>query len=102
MVSENKYQGEADTFIFKAGDYFSITMSNLIFINVILYFSLNDFTHVYYSYHYDVVCISKAITGLVMQCFTMSKLSHQVAKVLELQCQHQSFQRVFRDDFLED
>lgn len=35
MVSENKYQGEADTFIFKAGDYFSITMSNLIFINVI-------------------------------------------------------------------
>lgn len=35
MVSENKYQGEVDTFIFKTGDYFSITMSNLIFINVI-------------------------------------------------------------------
>ena len=28
--------------------------------------------------------------------------SHQVAKVLELQLQHQSFQRIFRTDFLED
>ena len=28
--------------------------------------------------------------------------SHQVAKVLELQLQHQSFQRIFRVDFLED
>lgn len=35
MVSENKYQGKEDTFIFKAGGYFSITMSNFIFINVI-------------------------------------------------------------------
>lgn len=35
MVSENKNQGEADTFIFKAGDYFSITMSNFIFINLL-------------------------------------------------------------------
>ena len=35
MVSENKYQGNMDTFIFKAGDYFSITVSNFIFINVI-------------------------------------------------------------------
>ena len=28
--------------------------------------------------------------------------SHQVAKVLELQLQHQFFQRVFRVDFLQD
>lgn len=35
MVSENKYQSEADISIFKAGDYFSITMSNFIFTNVI-------------------------------------------------------------------
>ena len=28
--------------------------------------------------------------------------SHQVAKVLELQIQHQSFQRIFRVDFLQD
>ena len=28
--------------------------------------------------------------------------SHQVAKVLELQLQHQSFQWLFRDDFLQD
>ena len=28
--------------------------------------------------------------------------SHQVAKVLELQLQHQSFQWIFRNDFLED
>lgn len=35
MVSENKYQGGADTFIFKAGGYFSITMSNFIILNTI-------------------------------------------------------------------
>ena len=28
--------------------------------------------------------------------------SHQVAKILELQLQHQSFQWIFRDDFLKD
>ena len=28
--------------------------------------------------------------------------SHQVAKVLEFQCQHQSFQWIFRTDFLQD
>ena len=28
--------------------------------------------------------------------------SHQVAKVLELQLQHQSFQQIFRTDFLQD
>ena len=32
--------------------------------------------------------------------FPMSKFSHQVAKVLELQQQHQSFQWIFRTDFL--
>ena len=32
--------------------------------------------------------------------FTMSQSSHQVAKVLELQLQHQSFQWIFRTDFL--
>ena len=32
--------------------------------------------------------------------FPMSQLSHQVAKVLELQLQHQSFQWIFRIDFL--
>ena len=31
-----------------------------------------------------------------------SQLSHQVAKVLEFQLQHQSFQWTFRTDFLED
>ena len=34
--------------------------------------------------------------------FPMVSSSHQVAKGLELQCQHQSFQRVFRIDFLQD
>ena len=34
-------------------------------------------------------------------CFPKSS-SHQVAKVLELQLQHQSFQGIFRTDFLED
>jgi len=32
--------------------------------------------------------------------FPMVSSSHQVAKGLELQCQHQSFQRIFRTDFL--
>ena len=32
--------------------------------------------------------------------FPVSQLSHQMAKVLELQLQHQSFQWVFRVDFL--
>ena len=34
--------------------------------------------------------------------FPMSPLLHQVAKVLELQLQHQSFQWIFRVDFLQD
>ena len=34
--------------------------------------------------------------------FQRTSSSHQVAKVLELQLQHQSFQWVFRVDFLED
>ena len=33
-------------------------------------------------------------------CFPMNHSSHQVAKVLELQLQHQSFQWTFRTDFL--
>ena len=32
--------------------------------------------------------------------FLMSQFLHQVAKVLEFQCQHQSFQWIFRIDFL--
>ena len=32
--------------------------------------------------------------------FPMSQLFHQVAKILEFQLQHQSFQWIFRDDFL--
>ena len=32
--------------------------------------------------------------------FSMSHSSHQAAKVLEFQLQHQSFQRIFRTDFL--
>ena len=32
--------------------------------------------------------------------FPMNRLFHQVAKVVELQLQHQSFQRIFRFDFL--
>ena len=34
--------------------------------------------------------------------FPMSQLSHEVAKVLEFQLQHQSFQWRFRTDFLQD
>ena len=34
--------------------------------------------------------------------FSKVSSSHQVAKVLELQLQHQSFQRIFRVDFLQD
>ena len=34
--------------------------------------------------------------------FPMSQLFHQVAKVLEFQLQHQSFQWIFRTDFLDD
>ena len=36
----------------------------------------------------------------VSESFPMSRSSHQVAKVLELQLQHQSFQWVFRVDLL--
>ena len=37
------------------------------------------------------------------QCFSQwGSSSHQVAKVLELQLQHQSFQSIFRVDFLQD
>ena len=32
----------------------------------------------------------------------MVSFPHQVAKVLELQLQHQSFQRILRVDFLQD
>ena len=38
----------------------------------------------------------------VSESFPMSRSSHQVAKVLELQLQRQSFQWVFRADFLSD
>ena len=34
--------------------------------------------------------------------FPMSRVSHQVAKILELQLQHQSFEWIFRVDFLLD
>ena len=34
--------------------------------------------------------------------FPMSRFFHQVAKVLELKLQHQSFQWIFRTDFLQD
>ena len=34
--------------------------------------------------------------------FQWVSYSHQVAKVLEFQLQHQSFQRIFRTDFLQD
>ena len=36
------------------------------------------------------------------QSFPMTGSSHQVAKVLELQLKHQSFQWIFRDNFLWD
>ena len=39
---------------------------------------------------------------LASRSFPMSSLFHQVAKVLELQLQHQSFQWIFRTDFLQD
>ena len=35
-------------------------------------------------------------------CFKWVSSSHQVAKVLEFQLQHQSFQWIFRTDFLQD
>ena len=35
-----------------------------------------------------------------IRVFPMSQLSHKVTKVLELQLQHQSFQWIFRTDFL--
>ena len=37
-----------------------------------------------------------------LQSFLASESSHHVAKVLEFQLQHQSFQWIFRTDFLED
>ena len=36
------------------------------------------------------------------ESFQMSQLSHQVAKILEFQLQHQSFQRIFRTDSLKE
>ena len=37
-----------------------------------------------------------------IRVFSLIGCWHQVAKVLELQLQHQSFQRIFRTDFLSD
>ena len=44
-------------------------------------------------------CPQSLPASVSFQCVSSS---YQVAKVLELQCQHQSFQRIFRADFLQD
>ena len=54
----------------------------------------------------DAVHLSPAFPALNLSqhqsLFRCVGISHQVAKVLELQCQHQSFQWIFRVDFLKD
>ena len=51
-----------------------------------------------------ILCCSLLLPSVFpsLRVFSMSWLLHQVAKVLELQLQHQSFQWIFRVDFLQE
>ena len=52
---------------------------------------------------YSVVPFSSCLQSFpASRSFPMSQFLHQVAKVLEFQLQHLSFQWIFRIDFLED
>ena len=53
-------------------------------------------------YHPTISSPSPPAFNLCWHLFQWVSSSHQVAKVLELQLQHQSFQWTFRVDFLED
>ena len=74
-----------------------------------VYHQLPEFTQTHVHWVGDAIQPSPPLSSPSLPAFTLSQhqgllrrvsSSHQVAKVLELQLQHQSFQWIFRDDFL--
>ena len=72
---------------------------------------LPEFTHFHVHWVRDVIQLSYPLSSPSPPAFNLSQhqglfkwvsCSHQVAKVLELQLYHQSFQWIFRTDFLWD
>ena len=72
---------------------------------------LLEFTQTHVHWVGDAIQPSHPLSSLSPPTFNLSQhqglfkwvsSSHQVAKVLEFQLQHQSFQKIFRTDFLQD
>ena len=76
-----------------------------------VYHQLPEFTQTHVHWVGDASQLTHPLSSTSPPAFNLSQhqdffqgvsSSHQVAKVLELQLQHQSFQWIFRNDFLED
>ena len=72
---------------------------------------LREYAQTHVLWVSDAIQLSHPLSSPSLPAFNLSKhqglfkwvsSSHQVAKVLEFQPQHQSFQWIFRTDFLED
>ena len=78
---------------------------------VLVHHQLPEFAQIHVHQVDDAIQPSYPLSSLSPPVFSLSQhqglcqwvsSSHQVAKVLEFQLQHQSFQRTFRTDFLSD